>query len=328
MEVQIKMNNYLLNDFNHYIVKYEANKYSTFLDTLAINLFYLPIFGMLVANTITMYQEENENVNKPIENDKSVLYNLNENENCSQDNNFINDSLITGKDKKTILDNLTNINCIYRCYILYYIFKEKGVFFNKVKNTYCNSYDDFLEVRNRFGGEEEFNLDETIPNTGNFIKFTIDDKEYELPIAHLRFVSWVHYSGLYDYLMQNSSIKSLILNKMMQLKLFNLNYFLQYILIDANNYVNNYANTDNNYSDYETETEETNDGNEVGECEMEEVDTEDDEREDDEEIEKFRNNQSHSNFLNNLMNSIYSLTARGYINFQEEIIEMIKPRID
>lgn len=139
---------------------------------------------------------------------------------------FISDEDISDEIKLNLLD-LLSLHSIDRCYILYFIFKKhdecqiintNDVFVN------LNSYNEF-KIRENTYGKSNFNLDETLePN----IKFTFNNTEYNVNFAHINVISWLYYSGIYDYLSFNECIKYEILNEMNKLKLLYGNLFLKY----------------------------------------------------------------------------------------------------
>jgi len=147
------------------------------------------------------------------------------------------DNEISNEDKIEILDNLLDINSINRCYILYFIFKKQGTFYASIDSRAVeafNSYDEYIFWKN-IHGDDEFNLDETLPHD---LSIYINDKEYTTNHAQINFISWVYYSGLYDYLMQNQEIKKDILDKMNEKNLLYGHHFLRYVLF-INEYKSN-----------------------------------------------------------------------------------------
>jgi hypothetical protein len=139
---------------------------------------------------------------------------------------FILDEDISDEIKLNLLD-LLSLNSIDRCYILYFIFKkhdECQIINTDDKLINVNSYNEF-KIRENTYGKSNFNLDETLePN----IKFTFNDTEYNVNFAHINVISWLYYSGIYDYLFFNECIKYEILNEMNKLKLLYGNLFLKY----------------------------------------------------------------------------------------------------
>ena len=138
--------------------------------------------------------------------------------------------------KNELFHNLLSLNSINRCYLLYYIFKRKGDFktliinnkTNKPElNTY-NTYNLFTKVKDNYNlSSTEFNLDETqSPDT----IITIGNETHTLTLAQLKFIQWIYYTGIYDYLMNNNNIKYDILNEMNEKNLLDGNLFLRYQL--------------------------------------------------------------------------------------------------
>jgi len=138
--------------------------------------------------------------------------------------------------KNELFHNLLSLNSINRCYLLYYIFKRKGDFktliinnkTNKPElNTY-NTYNLFTIVKDNYNlSSGEFNLDETqSPDT----IITIGNETHTLTLAQLKFIQWIYYTGIYDYLMNNNNIKYDILNEMNEKNLLGGNLFLRYQL--------------------------------------------------------------------------------------------------
>ena len=138
--------------------------------------------------------------------------------------------------KNELFHNLLSLNSINRCYLLYYIFKRKGDFktliinnkTNKPElNTY-NTYNLFTKVKDNYNlSSTEFNLDETqSPDT----IITIGSETHTLTLAQLKFIQWIYYTGIYDYLMNNNNIKYDILNEMNENNLLDGNLFLRYQL--------------------------------------------------------------------------------------------------
>ena len=142
-------------------------------------------------------------------------------------------------EKKIELMDLLNVNSINRCYILYYIFQKRGTYYtsndidnyNDACNDACNAYDEYAFWKNNFGNGKEFNLDETATPTNTILLVDGNiEREFSITYAQINFISWLYYSGLYDYLMDNLDVKRRILDEMNEKKLFAGNMFLQYIL--------------------------------------------------------------------------------------------------
>ena len=169
--------------------------------------------------------------------------------------------------KNELFNNLLSLNSINRCYLLYYIFKRKGDFktliinnkTNKPElNTY-NTYNLFTIVKDNYNlSSTEFNLDETqSPDT----IVTIGNKTHTLTLAQLKFIQWIYYTGIYDYLMNNNNIKYDILNEMNEKNLLGGNLFLRYQLFLCQyeeEYISN-INDISDISDISDDSDENND---------------------------------------------------------------------
>lgn len=153
---------------------------------------------------------------------------------------------------KLLLDKYLNVNSLDRAFLLYYIFEEKGDYetsymdeklqIHTIKN---NCWEQFKALE-RYFGKEKFNLDE---NADKNITIKFGNDTYNLNIANLRFISWLYYSGLSAYLLDNEELKYNTLNYMNELKLLRGNLFLryQYYLIEYEECYNN-ENPDNSNS--------------------------------------------------------------------------------
>ena len=166
--------------------------------------------------------------------------------------------------KNELFNNLLSLNSINRCYLLYYIFKRKGDFktliinnkTNKPElNTY-NTYNLFTIVKDNYNlSSTEFNLDETqSPDT----IITIGNETHTLTLAQLKFIQWIYYTGIYDYLMNNNNIKYDILNEMNEKNLLDGNLFLRYQLFLCQ-YEEECINDISDISDISDENDESND---------------------------------------------------------------------
>jgi hypothetical protein len=149
-------------------------------------------------------------------------------------------------DKYEKILGLLDLNSLDRHIILYFIFRMHGKFtsdtyINSYKNiieenTETNEYNSFYEYNfwcNVYGGKNNFNLDETLPNNLTIIK---DDKIWELNEAHINFLYWLNYSSLYDYIFAEEQIhiKKAILDDMNRNKVLIGNNFLKYQLFLIN----------------------------------------------------------------------------------------------
>ena len=123
---------------------------------------------------------------------------------------FIETNNISIEKKQSILDNLLSMKSLERPYLLYYLFK------------YCDfkQYEEYYTKAN-------FNLDETLELDTTF---AIGDKQYNVNMGNLKFIAWVYYSGLYDFLMNDDKLKYEILSEMNSNGLLSGNVFLRYQL--------------------------------------------------------------------------------------------------
>lgn len=132
------------------------------------------------------------------------------------------DEDIPNKTKYDLLD-LLDINSLDRHYILYYIFKLEGE-----TDTIANTFNEFKLVSQFWKGYDgDINLDETLEKDYQVV---IDNDILDCNIAHVRFLSWIYYSGIYDYLISNVDIKTNVLDTMNNNKLLSGNLFLKYQL--------------------------------------------------------------------------------------------------
>ena len=134
-------------------------------------------------------------------------------------------------DRKKELLLLLDINSLDRHYILYYIFKLDGctdTIYN-TKRTYEIINNTWL-IDSCCVGTSSMNLDETIDKTLDNDYLVALDDEYTCTKAHVRFLSWIHYSGIYDYLINNNKLKMKVLNEMNARQLLTGNLFLKYHL--------------------------------------------------------------------------------------------------
>ena len=169
--------------------------------------------------------------------------------NDSDESDDSNETNETNEKMISILDNMLSTKTVERALVLYYIFVYKGNYFVKRTEKYKNGlgedieeeiieeYNSFKEFNNMESIIESkntdydtynlFNLDETLlPDT----KLKIGKKEYNINQAHLNFISWLYYSGIYDYITKNKDLKFNILDEMNEQKLLRGNVFLRYQL--------------------------------------------------------------------------------------------------
>ena len=154
--------------------------------------------------------------------------------------------------KQSIIEKMLSLKSIERCLVLYYIFKIKGDYQikthldtkldNKLDTKQYNSYREFKNMEtftntntntNSNTNTNTISLDETLEPDMNI---TIGDKEYNINSSHLQFISWLYYSGLYNYINSNSNIKYNVLKEMNDKKLLRGSVFLCYqlYLLDTN----------------------------------------------------------------------------------------------
>jgi len=218
---------------------------------------YKSLSELKILENDTNGNDENEgnhgNVNLPNLNNVEVesIESTNESDvsNDSDDSDDLNETNETNEKMISILDNMLSTKTVERALVLYYIFVYKGNYFVKSTEKYKNGlgedieeeiieeYNSFKEFNNMESIIESkntdydtynlFNLDETLlPDT----KLKIGKKEYNINQAHLNFISWLYYSGIYDYITKNKDLKFNILNEMNEQKLLRGNVFLRYQL--------------------------------------------------------------------------------------------------
>ena len=152
---------------------------------------------------------------------------------------------------KINLTSLLELNSLERQYILFYIFKKHGTFDDKDGNKDINTFVYYKTMlndwRNIYFVDDYFkaimNLDERLENDYQIV---IGNVICDCNMAHVRFLSWLYYSGIYQYLEDNVDIKKSVLNEMNSRKLLNGNLFLKYHLylietdkMDKSNELNN-----------------------------------------------------------------------------------------
>jgi hypothetical protein len=120
---------------------------------------------------------------------------------------------------KMELAYLLDRNSLDRHYILYYIFKiNNGLEYRKVANVW-----DTIEF-----SENTMSLDETLDNN---YKLVIDNnKVINCNIAHIRFISWLYYSGIFKSLTTDNMLKKDVLDIMNSENILIGNLFLKYHL--------------------------------------------------------------------------------------------------
>ena len=208
------------------------------------------------------------------------------------------DTEIEIKKKQDILDTMLSKNTLERNLIIYYIFIKKGNYKIITKNKETNelsfeeynSHLEFLALESSFlekqdlenparkGGEDNLSneggssrepsvpsLDSSLePNTS----FFVGKKEYIINEGHLKMISWLYYSGLYDYVTTTIQIKYKTLKAMYNDHLLTSNLFLRYqIFLQENDALiaeieknEEYVETDDD-SEYELEDKSRNNTN-------------------------------------------------------------------
>ena len=153
-------------------------------------------------------QDDNTNINKYFKINQYQLVSLSISNNTAY--SFIETNDIPDVKKQSILDNFFSMKSLERPYLLYYLFE------------YCDfkQYEEYYTKAN-------FNLDETLELDTTF---AIGDKQYNVDMGNLKFIAWVYYSGLYDFLMDNDKLKYEILTEMNSKGLLCGNVFLRYQL--------------------------------------------------------------------------------------------------
>ena len=250
---------------------YDTLSISVYCDTLSIIIFYTLICKCILM--LLEYEElshtENDYIYEKINMDY-LKYNL----------MYNNDLSISKTDKIDILDNFLMQNkykkdsttaiivkpqSLNKSYIEYFIFQKHGTFYASINGKMAeafNSYDEFCfwneyynGARSRNGNDNNFSLDD--PKIYD-VCWTINENEYITTDAQINFISWLYYSGLYDYLMQNIDIKKHILDEMNTKMLLTGNNFLKYQLF-LNEY--NYGSTEDEAEEAEEAEEDEEDPN-------------------------------------------------------------------
>jgi hypothetical protein len=247
------------NIYNNTINKVEPNS----ADYLNLSLFY----GIISYYIYLLYLKNKKNNYPKIAYDYSCLGLITD----SIDNPDISNDLLN-----KILKSLLNINSIDRSVLLYYIFEEKGDFKNN-NDKISNSYEEFKCLERYYELKKDFNLDE---NQERDTTITIGNNTYNTTTAELRFVSWVYYSGLYNYLICNENLKYELLKDMASKKLLVGNTFImyQFFLLD-------YESRHNikNYNDGDDCDDDNCDSSESDDCDSSESDEESNEEKDEKE---------------------------------------------
>ena len=227
------------------------------------------------------------------------------------------------------LMELLDTKCLERNILLHFIFNMHGEFISKtykhsyessIKNTKTNIFNSFYEYKfwcDNYDGKNNFNLDETLPY--NYFIIDVGSKVWQLNIAHMNFLCWVYYSGLYDYLFseENIHIKKNILDNMNKNKILTGNNFLKYQLFLIN-YEEMYSSQTNSpiLSEADTETSDS-----------ETTDTTDSETTENDETNRLVNVLSINDidkymFLEGLKNSFYNICKITYKSIYKSIFNV------
>jgi len=298
-------------------------KITTFLEMVNITFFYTLLKNLIVK----LISYENK--------DKHFVLN----NNTTQYKSIIDDIEISADNNIDILDNLLDVNSLNRCYILYFIFKKRGIFYASVDSSEAleafNSYDEYIYWKN-IHGDSNFNLDETLPFDVSII---LNDKEYTTNNAQINFISWLYYSGLYDYLMQNQNIKKIILDEINNKQLLTGNLFLRYMLYldDVDSRIDNDENVENDSSDVENYNENYNENNDENSKNYEDCIDGDcgdggGDGDNEQELQKHRtyyniDDIDKSKFLYDLTQTTIHLSSRLYNNISNEVNELFRPHL-
>jgi len=210
---------YLANPFNHSVNTPHSDGISRVLNMVSLNLFYYILFAISIKLEDIRKEEDVLEGSDYIKEVPDMVF-----------ENVFDDETVDVKEKKDLI-SLLDINSLERNYILYYIFKKRESFYNgesdintytyykKVVNDWRNIY--FVDDNMSF----TMSLDESLENDYQIV---IDNIICDANIAHVRFLSWLYYSGIYSYLMNNQEIKKTVLNDMNNKKLLTGNLFLKY----------------------------------------------------------------------------------------------------
>jgi len=259
--------NYLLNDFNKNIIIPEYNTIIIFFYYLCYYYMY-ELFDKLIDKTLEIYNSNNYDFNKKIQ--------------LIQHKLIINDKNISETKLHDIFSNLITNNLIYNL-LLFFIFKVQGNIYvkcNKYHSHYYNDshdktnkyiilnvYDEYKFWQNICGGKNKFHFD-MFKNNVYQVNFNItfdDNTQFNISLENLRFISWVYYSGIYNFIIsKNQLCIKLLLDAMNERKLLKGNELLQYhlgtIVFEEENKINNELYDESN-SIWETDSELDNSSN-------------------------------------------------------------------
>jgi len=130
------------------------------------------------------------------------------------------------KKKQEVIEKMLSTKTLERALVIYYIFIKKGNYKVITKNEETNEYtfkeyNSYLEFKKY---EEAYKLIKPSIDT----KFFIGEKEYNINESNFIMISWIYYSGLYEYLTINIGLKYKILKDMYNNNLLTSNLFLRY----------------------------------------------------------------------------------------------------
>jgi len=247
-------------DINYYYIgKMHPYEPDIICDTIDYIVFY-GIFAYMCAilmnkqiKHIADKQDDNTNINKFFKINQYQLISLSISNNTAY--SFIETNDIPIEKKQSILDNLLSMKSLERPYLLYYLFE------------YCDfkQYEEYYTKAN-------FNLDETLELDTTF---AIGDKQYNVNMGNLKFIAWVYYSGLYDFLMYNDKLKYEILTEMNSKGLLCGNVFLRYQMFIIN--YEEYKDMPDLISQEEIDADETNENSDDTESDDDDYTESDDE---------------------------------------------------
>jgi len=327
--------------------KIESMNYEIYLGILNFVCLY-SFMGKCVYNIIDYHNKENNRAE--LAQDQQFEY-------IWQNNlykNIIEDTEISDELKSDIFDNVLDINSVSlnRLYIMHFIFVKHGIFYASQSSSDVeafNSYEEYFYYNKYFNlyyNDTEIDTDtdtdtDTDIDTDN-VQVIFNDKEYNITNEQNNFISWIYYSGLYDYLMQNQDIKKRILDEMNEKKLLIGNDFLKYqiFLLKYNELAEDDEEEDIQVYDEPKEDEKSEEDDDKEEDEKSEEDVEEDTQvdnkpeeddepevdnydiENDKMLKKTRYNIEDIDkytFLNDLTHSTINLLSRLYFNLKQAI---------
>ena len=239
---------YLANPFNLSINHFSNEGIFCILNVLNIELFYYIFSAFMRKLENIEINEEKKRQNRNLAMIKGE-FNISEIPDIVY-NNVFDDETIDEKIKKNLL-SLLDINSLDRYFILYYIFKLHGCYLNN-NLKFIDVYSYFKEVEKQWkqlgnnSNEYLINLDETLEQDYFIL---IDKLMYGCNMAHTRFLSWLYYSGIYNFLIEDNQIKKKVLHIMNSRKLLVGNIFLKYQLYLLTTEDNNNADNNDNITE-------------------------------------------------------------------------------